>query len=205
MPSEVEIKFAVEDLKQLARRVRAAGLELRTSRTFETNTLYDVPGHVLRVRGELLRLRQYGKTWTLTHKSKGTMTRHKKREELETKVDNGRMMDAILRTLGFTPSFRYEKYRTEFATADGKGHVVLDETPIGNFAEIEGPARWIDRTASLLEIAPADYITDSYAGLFFAWKQHKGSLAEEMTFAAVDKAKREGRVVHAAVRIRTST
>ena len=58
--------------------------------------------------------------------------------------------NAILRALGFAPTFRYEKFRAEWS--DGKGHVVVDETPIGNFGEIEGPSRWIDRTAQ----APAD-------------------------------------------------
>ena len=49
-----------------------------------------------------------------------------------------RQMDLILRALGYAPSFRYEKFRAEWT--DGKGQVVVDETPIGNFCEIEGPA-----------------------------------------------------------------
>jgi adenylate cyclase class 2 len=92
-------------------------------------------------------------------------------------------MDAILRALGFSPTFRYEKFRAEWS--DGQGHVVLDQTPIGNFGEIEGPPRWIDRTARALGIRPEDYITDTYASLFFKWKQHTASPAQEMTFAAI--------------------
>ena len=99
----------------------------------------------------MLRLRKYGETWTLTHKAKSKAGRHKVRVERETQVENGQQMDAILRALGFAPNFRYEKYRAEWS--DGKGHVVLDETPIGNFGEIEGPPRWIDRTARALGIA----------------------------------------------------
>ena len=75
------------------------------------NTLYDLPGQPLRHRGELLRLRRYGKEWLLTHKAKGKAGRHKMREETETKVNDGKKMDAILRALGFEPSFRYEKFR----------------------------------------------------------------------------------------------
>jgi len=63
--------------------------------------------------------------------------------------------------------------------------VVIDETPIGNFAEIEGPPEWIDSMARDLDVSPKDYITETYAGLFFAWKRQKGSPAEEMTFEAV--------------------
>jgi adenylate cyclase class 2 len=90
-------------------------------------------------------------------------------------------MDAILQALGFKPTFRYEKFRAEWS--DGTGHVVLDDTPIGNLGEIEGPPRWIDRTAKALQISPADYITKSYAELFLNWKKKTKSKAQNMTFA----------------------
>jgi adenylate cyclase class 2 len=147
------------------------------------NTLYDLPGQKLRKRGELLRLRHYGEEWTLTHKAKGTAGRHKMRVERETRVEDGEQMDGILRALGFTPTFRYEKYRAEWS--DGKGHVVVDKTPIGDFGEIEGAARWIDRTSRALGIAREDYITQTYAALFFEWKKRTGSRAKEMTFREV--------------------
>jgi adenylate cyclase class 2 len=110
------------------------------------------------------------------------------RVERETQVENGPQMDAILRVLGFAPTFRYEKYRAEWT--DGTGHVVLDETPIGNFGEIEGPARWIDRTARALGIARSDYITQTYAPMFFEWKRRTHSKATEMTFRALRKKSR---------------
>lgn len=179
-PREVEIKFVLGDIADMQRRLRRLGFRRQTPRTYEINTLYDLPGAVLRARGELLRLREYGKQWKLTHKGKGRAGRHKSREERETGVADGQQMEAILLALGFAPSFRYEKFRSEWA--DGNGHVVLDETPIGNYGEIEGPARWIDRTARALEIAPSQYITDSYAQLFIKWKQQTASRAEHMTF-----------------------
>jgi adenylate cyclase, class 2 len=184
---EVEIKFRVDDTKALSRKLRSAGFRQITKRTHEMNTLYDLPAGVLRQRGELLRLRKYGSDWVLTHKGKGKAGRHKSRAECETKLADGRNMQTILQNLGYTPTFRYEKYRAEFS--DGEGHVVIDETPIGNLGEIEGPSRWIDRIAKQLGIARQDYITKSYAELFFDWKRQTRSAAEEMTFAAV-KAKR---------------
>jgi len=181
---EIEIKFRVADLRGLTRSLRASRLRRITPRTHEMNTLYDLPGLPLRKRGDLLRLRLYGKEWVLTHKAKGKVGRHKTRVETETKVSDGRKMEAILHALGFQPTFRYEKFRAEWA--DGKGHVVVDETPIGNFGEIEGPARWIDQTAKILGIKQSAYITDTYAGLFFAWKRRTRSPALEMTFRAVN-------------------
>jgi adenylate cyclase, class 2 len=95
-------------------------------------------------------------------------------------------MDAILRALGFEPTFRYEKYRAEWS--DGKGHVVLDETPIGEFrrdrraAALDRPhrARPRDRPSD-------DYITQTYAPMFFEWKRRTRSSATEMTFSALGK------------------
>src|SRR5271156_4553582 len=111
MPKEIEIKFRIEDPAALTRALKQAGFQQLTRSTHETNVLYDLPGQKLRKRGELLRLRQYGDKWVLTHKAKGTAGRHKSRVERETVVENGGQMDSILRALGFTPTFRYEKYR----------------------------------------------------------------------------------------------
>jgi len=181
--NEVEIKFQITSLKDLVRKLRAAGFRQITKRTHETNTLYDLSGGALRQRGELLRLRKYGSQWILTHKGKGKAGRHKSRSESETKVADGACMEDILAALGFSPTFRYEKFRAEWT--DGKGHIVIDETPIGNLGEIEGPARWIDHAAQQLGIDRKDYITKSYAELFFDWNRIMGSSAKEMTFAAV--------------------
>jgi adenylate cyclase class 2 len=182
-PKEVEIKFALDNLRNLERKLRALGFRRQTPRTHEINTLYDLPGGVLGRRGQLLRLRRYGDQWKLTHKAPGRAGRHKSRAELETRLENGPQMEAILSALGFAPSFRYEKFRSEWS--DDTGHVVLDDTPVGNYGEIEGPPRWIDRTARALGIARDQYITDSYGQLFAKWKKQTGSKAADMTFKAV--------------------
>src|SRR5579864_7113331 len=183
MAREVEIKFRVADLRAVARKLKASRFRLVTNRTHEMNTLYDLPGEVLRRRHELLRIRKYGSEWTLTFKSGTKRGRHSSRVEFETKVEDGNTLDAILRRLGYAPAFRYEKFRAEWM--DAKGHVVVDETPIGNFCEIEGPARWIDATAKKLGVNAADYITKNYATLFEEWKRETHSAAREMTFHAV--------------------
>lgn len=186
MSKEIEVKFRVDSLELLARKLRMAGLRKKTPRTLELNTLYDLPGGVLRRRKQLLRLREYGSEWKLTHKSQGKTSRHSSRVELETSVGDGKKMDAILRALGYAPSFRYEKFRSEWM--DGKGQVVVDETPIGNFCEIEGPPRWIDQTAKKLGVESKDYITKNYASLFTDWKRGMKSHAKEMTFKDVRQA-----------------
>src|SRR5260370_17327944 len=114
MPKEIEIKFRIENPPALTRALKHAGFKQLTRSTHEMNSLYDLPGQKLRQRGELLRLRKYGETWVLTHKAKHKTSRHKMRLELQTQVPNGDQMDAILRALGFTSTFRYAKYRAEW-------------------------------------------------------------------------------------------
>jgi adenylate cyclase class 2 len=185
---EIEIKFNVADLAALRKRLRALKFRLKTPRTHEFNTLYDLPDGRLRRRGEILRLRRYGKEWKVTHKGRGSAGRHKSREEMETHVEDGEQMEKIIEALGYRPSFRYEKFREEWSS--GKGHVVVDETPIGNIAEIEGTPRWIDQTAKKLGIDKSGYSTKSYAELFAEWKRKTGSKTKDMTWKAIGRRKR---------------
>ncbi|HET9183569.1 MAG TPA: class IV adenylate cyclase [Candidatus Angelobacter sp.] len=181
---EVEIKFPIADLAQVTETLKSAGFDLVTPRTHEMNTLYDLPGRTLRARGALLRLRQYGEKWTLTYKDKGASGgKHKSRLEIETRVENGPAMDQILRSLGFEPVFSYEKFRTEWT--DQQGHVVMDETPIGDFGEIEGEPEWIDRVAGNIGVDEKQYIKASYSELFQQWKQNTGSPGPDMLFKTV--------------------
>lgn len=188
--NETEIKFLVADVEALGDKLRASGFREETPRTHEMNTLYDTPKQDLRNRRELLRIRKYGETWIVTHKSKGRTGRHKMREEIETRVADGEQLDAIFRALGYAPSFRYEKYRAEWT--DGEGHVLVDETPIGNIAEIEGKAEWIDGVAEKLGVRESDYITKNYATMFEDWKQRTNSTAHEMTWEAIQATNERG-------------
>ena len=190
-PQEIEIKFLANDLKALEQQLAELGFRCVTSSTHEVNTLYDLPGQKLRRKGELLRLRQYGDNCRLTHKARAKVGKFKSRTELETGVSDGAQMDLLLRALGYQPVFIYEKFRSEWS--DGKGHVVLDHTPIGDIAEIEGKPRWIDHTARAIGVDPSHYITKSYAELFFDWKRKYKRKAMNMTFREIGGRAKPGR------------
>jgi adenylate cyclase, class 2 len=207
--AEIELKFPVDDLVRLQARLPGLGFHLDTPRTFEQNTLYDTPERTLRLSKQLLRLRRYGDLWTLAHKRPNpsideSATRYKVRIETETRLDDGPALAAIFEQLGYFPVFRYEKFRTEWSQAastiegplfpatdpfadlfPAHGHLVLDETPIGNYAELEGPPAWIDDTLAKLDVDPATCLTDSYGKLFLTWKERTASPAEHLTFDQV--------------------
>jgi adenylate cyclase, class 2 len=187
MPVETEIKFRVEDLAGLTSRLEAAGFHVETPRSFESNVLYDSPNREMRGRTEIVRIRNYAGRCLLTHKrlpdnGPGEDT-HKHRVETETLVSDGDALAAVFLSIGLVAAFRYEKWRTEWE--DGEGHCVVDETPIGDFAELEGSAEWIDQTAQTLGVAQDQYITISYGRLFEQWKEEHGSSAQDLTFATV--------------------
>lgn len=193
---EIELKFPVSDPADFQSMLPSLGFHLDTARTFERNTLYDTATRTLREQHQLLRLRQYGSIWTITHKRPANdhldpSSRYKVRIETETHVDDGEATALIFNNLGYQPVFRYEKFRTEWSQmplftaerADGAlGHLVVDETPIGNYAELEGPTDWIDSMLELLLVDPATCITDSYGKLFDKWKGATGSPAENLTY-----------------------
>lgn len=180
----------MDDLPAFEARLHALGFHLDTPRTFESNTLYDTPDRSLLAGKQLLRIRQYGDTWLLTHKLQPTEQtaddlRYKRRIETETTVSDGEALASIFASLGYLPAFRYEKFRAEWSDPAAGGHLVLDETPIGVFAELEGEPKWIDATLLRLGVPAAACTTESYGKLFLAWKQRTGSDAENLTFAAI--------------------
>jgi adenylate cyclase class 2 len=63
--------------------------------------------------------------------------------------------------------------------------LVIDETPIGDYAELEGPPAWIDDTLVALNVDPATCLTDSYGRLFLDWKDKTRSPAENLTFEEI--------------------
>ncbi len=158
-----------------------------TERTFESNTLYDTEDRQLRARKQILRVRQYGSRWTVTHKRQTAAgdgdLRYKTRIETESVVEDGEALAEIFTQLGYAPAFRYEKFRTEWSA--GEGHLVVDETPIGVWAELEGPTDWIDAMVIGLGVAVETCSTDSYGKLFLRWREETGSPAENLTFEEI--------------------
>ena len=185
MPSskpEIEVKIAIQSPAAARKRILAAGFRVHTPRVFESNVLYDFADLRLRTKGKVLRLREAGRIATVTFKGKSVDTRHKVREEVETTVERPDTIRRVFSELELHPVFRYEKYRTEYTRGKDHGVVVLDETPIGNFLEIEGAPRWIDRTAKQLGFSQDDYITASYGALYLQYCQELAIQPSDMVF-----------------------
>ena len=183
MKIEIEIKLRLpEDLSEIRKKLRRLRFRIRKRRAFESNILFDDIKRRLRKHGKLLRVRRTGKRGLLTFKGPSEQSRYKKRWEIETEFPDGDVLERILVQIGYHPVFRYEKYRTEYTRGSAAGEVLLDETPIGNFLELEGRPRWIERTAKLLGYSRADYINRSYGYLYLAYCRERRVRPKDMIF-----------------------
>ena len=134
---EKEIKLYVVDLGKIESRLKDLGAEVIQNRGLETNLRFDLPDYRLEREHKALRLR-FDTHARLTYKGPsvledGALTR----TEYEVDVDDFDTAALLLEALGYIVTVQYEKYRTTYAFQDCM--IMLDELPIGNFVEIEGP------------------------------------------------------------------
>ena len=210
MPRETEIKLKIQDVKALRRRLKQLGARPvgpGQGRVHEQNVIFDTPQGGLAKHGQLLRIR------TETRKAKKEKPRvlltfkrpvaraavsaadhppdgfHKVREEIEMEVSDARALTTIFEGLGMKGWFRYEKYRTTFQLPASKTWargllIELDETPIGTFVELEGPAAAIDRAAQELGYSKRDYVLKNYLSLYVEDCRLRGEQPVDMVFPA---------------------
>lgn len=184
---EIEVKLRFDSVEPLIR----AGmvLQIETARHFEDNLMLDTADEQLRQKLAVLRVRHSGKTGSLTYKEKpaadAPATQFKQRVEIETALNDPASTLAIFERLGFRSWFRYQKYRTVFRAFLPCGanlQVMFDETPIGNFIELEGEENAIAEAVKLLGIGREDYVLESYIALQASHCQQLGKPLEDMVF-----------------------
>jgi adenylate cyclase class 2 len=164
---ESEIKLRAPGPEAARSAVAKLGARLVRARHFEDNVLFDDERGRLRAGGRLLRLRRTPDGGRLTFKGPRLDSGEvKAREEIEVSVPEPDLLPSLLAAIGLRPVFRYQKYRETYSWKDVE--IVVDETPVGTFLEIEGPVEGIHMAAAALGYRRADYVTDSYATLFFA-------------------------------------
>ena len=192
MYTETEIKLPIQDLSRARQQLLTLNARIKQERHFEDNSVMDTPDQQIRASGCLFRVRMVKPLddetcrripAILTFKGKTDISDGvKNREETECTIDPPENFLHILEQLGYVVKFRYQKYRTVYEFNQKQIHVCIDEAPIGNFFELEGPASEIHEIAEKLGYSRADYITDSYGGLYYRWCQERGVEPSHMVF-----------------------
>jgi adenylate cyclase class 2 len=187
LPLETEIKIRISSVQTIRRRLRRLGFRIHKRRVFERNVILDTSARDIGRTGQLMRIRRVGGRAIVTYKGPSKKGRHKSREEIETQVADPEALETIFARLGLQPTFRYEKIRTEYERPRLRGIVTVDETPVGDFLEIEGAPKWIDATARELGFTRADYITSSYGQLYIQYCRDQGIKPAQMIFQSTHR------------------
>ncbi len=179
---ETEIKIKPDaPLARVAARLRTLGATLDRPRHFEDNYILDDPRRRLRHGGSLLRVRLTPAGATLTFKGPRRMVRGTKaRDELEAEVSDGALLLKILAQIGMRCAFRYQKYRTIYRHSSVL--ITLDETPMGDYLEIEGSPGGIARFAKRAGFGRENFITATYHELFMSYKKIHRIKSRDMLF-----------------------
>jgi adenylate cyclase class 2 len=145
---EREVKLRFDSPEAALAAVTALGAASVRARRLQDDVLLDDEQGTLQKRGCALRVRRDG----------------------ETPIGSAEVLLRMFRELGFTPRFRYQKFRTEFRLLDATDRadliIAIDETPIGVFIELEGLEAAIAAAAGRLGRTPDDYVLASYRTLF---------------------------------------
>jgi adenylate cyclase class 2 len=211
---EIKLRISdTNALKRSLKRLGAHPLGAGSGRVHEWNVIFDTPEGGLAKHGQLLRIRTERQE-TKSKEGRGSPAKrilltfkrpivtgkpsvlgalgnhhHKVREEIEVAIADADVLTKIFEGLGMRGWFRYEKYRTTFqlpASAKWAKDLLieLDETPVGTFVELEGPAAAIDRAAHKLGHSEGDYILKSYLALYVEECRRRGAEPKDMVFPA---------------------
>ena len=176
---EVKLRFATPEEARSA--IIAAGATPLRSRRLQEDALLDSEDESLRRRNCVLRIRMESGKSLLTFKGPVLPGSMKIRDEYETVIGDGEVVQRVLEELGMHVWFRYEKYRQEYAAEDVT--IAIDETPVGTFIEIEGGEQGILAMTLALGRSPRDFVLDSYRGLFIKHREEFGLTGPNMVFS----------------------
>jgi adenylate cyclase, class 2 len=183
--TELEVKYYLSNRRKLEEKLSRVA-DLRAPRVQEVNLRLDTPDHALLYTGRLLRLRQDTRS-RLTYKGPGSEQGGARlRQELEFTVSDFDTALHLFEALGYTVVLMYEKYRTTYQM--GQVEVDLDEMPMGDFLEIEGPdGESIRQAAKELGLDWEKRILDSYTMIFEHARASLGFKFRDLSFANFKK------------------
>lgn len=163
---EIEAKFRVESLEDVAARLREVGGE-DCGQVVQRDRFFDDGDGSLLAAGSGLRIRversDVGEKIILTFKGKKQASKFKSRPEMEVEVGEFAAMKELLGGLGYEEILVFEK-RRELWIVDSC-LVCLDEVPrLGRFVEVEGPSEEIIAgVVEKLGLGGLEHVKNGYA------------------------------------------
>jgi adenylate cyclase class 2 len=177
---EVELKFKIDKPDLIRKKLKIQKAKF-VGKAFERTTKFDTKNNDLEKEGKFLRVRTgFENVITFKRKINKTEKDFKEREEIELEISDPKEMEMILENLGFTKKWVMEKYREKWQW--GSAEIVIDKLPFGNFIEIEGSKKAIQKTAKILGLDLKKGITTTYWGLWEDYRKKRGIKEENIIF-----------------------
>ncbi len=177
---ETEVKFYVSDLTEIEMRLHSLEAHLIQGRVREINLRFDNPSGDFQREGRVLRLRR-DEAIRLTYKDSGQLLDGAlSRREIEFAASDFDSAKQFIEALGYDVVFVYEKFRTTFEL--DRAHIMLDETPIGDFIEIEGAMETLKPIANKLGLNWDAAVPASYHALFKRVCEARGFAFRDLSF-----------------------
>jgi predicted adenylyl cyclase CyaB len=175
MCTEIEAKLRVDSLSEIEQKLTELGARF-VGEQLQTDYFFDDINATLTKEDRCLRLRKQivgnNKSCFLTYKGAKEKSNLKKRQEIESEINDADSIHKLLLALGYEQALIVEKKRMLWQF--GNCEVALDRLPLlGDFVEIEGPdEETIANVQNILGLTDLPHISKSYASLLTDRLQH---------------------------------
>ena len=169
--TEVEVKILNINPEEIRKKL----LDLGAKRIFNGKLeakVFDFPGEKLRKSGAHLRIRKTGDKIEITYKESKKSKEFKKREEIETHIEDFDKMLKILQKLGLKEFNNYEKTRESFKLDNMRFDIDIypEDTGIPPLVEVESTEEGVKKGVELLGFQMKD---TSKASVWSLLNSHK--------------------------------
>ena len=168
MCTEIEAKLKVDSLSEVEHKLGELGAKF-LGEQLQTDYIFDDVNATLTKTDQCLRLRKQivekSESCFLTYKGAKEKSNLKKRQEIESEINDADSVYKLLLALGYEQVLIVEKIRRLWLF--GNCEVALDQLPLlGDFVEIEGPdEEIISNVQNSLGLTDLPHIPKSYASL----------------------------------------
>lgn len=169
MKKEIEVKFFVDDLSVVRRKLKKGGAKFEWKGE-ERDVFLDTANFALKKRGDILRIRRSKENRITFKRNVRTHKKFKIADEHQLDISDAKELQTIFAYIGFKAHLEYKKER-EYWEYDG-ACVTLDKLPFGCFVEVEASQKKIKGIAVKLGLNFYKSTTKGYRRLVEEYKKN---------------------------------
>lgn len=169
MKKEIEVKFFVDDLDVVRKKLKKLGAKFEW-RGSEHDVFLDTASLALKKRGDILRIRVSERNLLTYKRNVTTHGKFKIADEHQLDISDAKELQTIFEHLGFKPRLEYKKNR-EYWEYD-RACITLDQLPFGCFVEIEVSQKKIKSIAAKIGLDFDKSTTKGYRRLVEEYRKN---------------------------------